>query len=98
MTISSEQLKQLTALAYLNPNSATASKLILDINAIVDFVAQLAEVNTTEIQPLMHPIDSTQRLRADIPEPCQLNQQLANVAPLFKDNLYLVPKVLKGTS
>ncbi len=94
MSISSEQLKHLTSLAYLQIEPETEMQLKNDINAIIDFVAQLQSVDTTHVEALRHPMDVKQRLRKD--EPCLdiMTETLAKIAPQFKDGLYLVPKVI----
>lgn len=95
MSISTEQLRHLSALAYLEIDPATAPALMTDINSIINFVDHLRTVDTTTIQPLTHPMDVVQRLRADEPHDCNVASQLGNIAPQFEDNLYLVPKVIK---
>jgi aspartyl-tRNA(Asn)/glutamyl-tRNA(Gln) amidotransferase subunit C len=94
MSLTTEQLLYLTELAYLKPLKENLQKLNIEINSIMNFVAQLQQVDTTSVTPLMHPMDNTQRLRPDEAVPCMPVESLAAIAPLFKDNLYLVPKVL----
>jgi aspartyl-tRNA(Asn)/glutamyl-tRNA(Gln) amidotransferase subunit C len=94
MSISPEQLDHLAALAYLKIDPATAPQLAKDLNAIVEFVAQLQDVDTTHVKALMHPLDACQRLRADEAQEHALIQALGQCAPHFKDQLYLVPKVI----
>lgn len=95
MTILPDQLNYLASLAYLEPDPHTASKLSEDLSAIMDFVTALRAIDTQNIKPLTHPIDTLQRLRPDKPELCNVTQQLGDIAPQFKDSLYLVPKVIK---
>lgn len=95
MSISTEQLKHLSELAYLDVDPSTAPSLIADISSIINFVDHLRTVDTTNIEPLMHPMDVVQRLRSDEPHDCNVAQQLGHIAPQFEDNLYLVPKVIK---
>lgn len=95
MSISTEQLQHLSTLAYLEIDPSTAPALMADINSIINFVDHLRAVDTTTIQPLMHPMDVFQRLRLDESHECNATSQLGNIAPHFEDNLYLVPKVIK---
>ncbi len=94
MSISTQQLKHLSTLAYLEIDPETAPALMADINSIINFVDHLRAVDTTTTQPLMHPMDVVQRLRPDEPHECNTTSQLGNIAPQFEDNLYLVPKVI----
>ena len=95
MSLSTEQLKHLSTLAHLEINPATESKLIDDINSIIHFVDHLRTVDTTNVEPLMHPMDVFQRLRPDESVECNNAPQLGQIAPQFEENLYLVPKVIK---
>lgn len=95
MTISTTELHHLASLAYLNIDAAQEENLIEDINAIIDFVEHIQQVDTTKVTPMMHPIDSYQLMRDDNAVECNLGEELAKIAPAFKDNLYLVPKVIK---
>lgn len=93
MTISIEHLEKIARLAYLNvePN---ASQLAQDINDIMDFVNALQSVDTAKVTPLFHPLNQFQRLREDTVTEAQCLAELEAIAPLFEDNVYLVPKVI----
>lgn len=94
MSLSIEQLKHLANLAYLTVRANESEALANAINAVVTLIEELRSIDTTGIQPLLHPLDGTQPLRDDVAVACQDTETLAKIAPLFKDNLYLVPKVL----
>lgn len=66
-----------------------------DLERILDMVEDLQAVDTDSVTPLAHPLDLAQRLRPD--EVTEENQrdQLQAVAPLIRDGLYLVPRVLE---
>jgi aspartyl-tRNA(Asn)/glutamyl-tRNA(Gln) amidotransferase subunit C len=93
MTLSPSQLQQLASLAYLSPSSM----LTAEISDIIGFINNLTEVDTTDIEPLRHPMDALQPLREDKAIPCHFNQALEKIAPAFQDNLYLVPQVLTSS-
>ena len=94
MSTSEHEITKIAALAYLETDTKSAQQLAHDVSAIMDFVEQLRQIDTTTIAPLLHPLDLHQRLRLD--EAVEVNrvQQLAKIAPLFADDLYLVPKVI----
>ena len=94
MPTSKQELQIITALAYLETDASTTEKLTQDVSAIMTFVEQLRKVDTTGIIPLSHPLDLYQRLREDEVQTENCVAQLAKIAPLFTDNLYLVPKVI----
>jgi aspartyl-tRNA(Asn)/glutamyl-tRNA(Gln) amidotransferase subunit C len=94
MTINVSDLQSIAQLAYLQTNPDDLDTLAHEINSIIDFVQQLSQVNTQGVMPLLHPMDLHQRLRNDEPteENCLL--QLAEIAPHFDQDLYLVPNVM----
>ncbi|MGC1182602.1 Asp-tRNA(Asn)/Glu-tRNA(Gln) amidotransferase subunit GatC [Legionella sp.] len=94
MTLSPKDLEKIAHLAYLNPDRDQSSKLMQEINEIMDFVDQLRSVDTTEVEPLFHPLAVYQRLRPDSITEEDCVAELEALAPLFEDNLYLVPQVI----
>jgi len=52
-------------------------------------------VNTDDIEPLAHPLDALQRLRADEVTEVIHYDDLQSLAPEARDGLYLVPKVIE---
>ncbi|KTC86498.1 Asp-tRNA(Asn)/Glu-tRNA(Gln) amidotransferase subunit GatC [Legionella brunensis] len=94
MAITKDDLENVKQLAYLNAESSDNIKLAEEVSAIMDFVEQLKQVDTTGIAPLFHPFHLHQRLRTDEVSEKDCTEQLAEIAPLFGDNLYWVPKVI----
>lgn len=92
MTISPEALENIAQLANLETEQS--QQLADEISAIMDFVEQLISVDTKGVAPLFHPFDLHQRLRADEITEDDCLAELEAIAPLFEDDLYLVPKVL----
>lgn len=95
MTISPAELEKLAHLAYLDTDLDHSEKLIKEINQIMDFVDQLSSVNTHDVQPLFHPLALHQRLRSDVVTEEDCVAELEALAPLFEDDLYLVPQVIE---
>lgn len=87
-------IKHLATLASITIDQQQLSQLTEDIQAIMQFVRQLESVDTNNISPLQHPLNTSQPLRADIPNNQDCSAELAAIAPHFVDNLYLVPKVI----
>jgi aspartyl-tRNA(Asn)/glutamyl-tRNA(Gln) amidotransferase subunit C len=92
MTISLQELKKIADLARLDPEFSDPKQLAQDINAIMDLVDQLRSVDTAEIAPLAHPFALHQRLRMDAVTEEECIAELEAIAPLFENDLYLVPK------
>ncbi len=94
MPTSKQELRKIAALAYLETEASTTEQLTQDVSAIMAFVEQLRKVDTTGVTPLSHPLDLHQRVREDEAQTGNCVAQLEKIAPLFTDNLYLVPKVI----
>lgn len=94
MAISPKDLEKIAQLAYLDTDLDHTPKLIQEINDIMDFVEQLRSIDTTDVAPLFHPLALNQRLRADEVTEADCVAELEALAPLFEDNLYLVPQVI----
>lgn len=99
MPLELSDVKRLSILAQLELNESQASATLDKLNSIFSLVEQLRAVDTTNIEPLNHPIAIIQpalslRLREDeVTEPNRRDDYLQN-APATQDGLFLVPKVL----
>jgi len=96
MTVSPKDLEKIAHLAYLDADDKNTTQLSDDISAIMDFVEQLRAENTEHIAPMFHPFDLHQRLRPDEVSEESCLAELAEIAPMFEDDLYLVPKVIES--
>ena len=66
-----------------------------NLSSILNLVDEMQQIDTDGVEPLAHPLDAVQRLRAD--EVTELNQRdkLQAVAPAVEEGLFLVPKVIE---
>jgi aspartyl-tRNA(Asn)/glutamyl-tRNA(Gln) amidotransferase subunit C len=94
MPTTEDELKKIAALAYLKMDEAMLGTLTHDVGAIMNFVDKLRQIDTKSIAPLSHPLDLHQHLRKDEVNTENCVKPLEKIAPLFMDNLYLVPKVI----
>jgi aspartyl-tRNA(Asn)/glutamyl-tRNA(Gln) amidotransferase subunit C len=94
MPTSEIELKKIATLAHIETDADSTLQFANDVNAIMNLVEQLRQVNTDTIAPLLHPLNLHQRLRTDEVKERNCIEALAKIAPVFADNLYLVPKVL----
>lgn len=96
MTISPKDLKKIAGLAYLNTDLENTEQLSAEISAIMDFVEQLRVIPTDHVAPMFHPFDLHQRQRPDVVTEEECLAELESIAPLFEDDLYLVPKIIES--
>mgnify|MGYP001468082052 FL=1 len=52
-------------------------------------------VDTEGVEPLAHPLEATQRLRADVVSETNQREAYQAIAPAVENGLYLVPKVIE---
>ncbi|WP_298448262.1 Asp-tRNA(Asn)/Glu-tRNA(Gln) amidotransferase subunit GatC [uncultured Marinobacter sp.] len=95
MTISREDIEKVAVLARIRLDEEQIPALEDDLGNILSLVDQLRAADTDNVEPLSHPLDAVQRLRAD--EVTETNQREAfqAIAPATEDGLYLVPRVIE---
>jgi aspartyl-tRNA(Asn)/glutamyl-tRNA(Gln) amidotransferase subunit C len=95
MSLDAEQVKKIAHLARLEINEADIPGYADTLSNILDLVDQMAAVNTDDVEPMAHPMDASQRLRADVVTETNNREQFQAVAPKTEDGLYLVPQVIE---
>ncbi len=95
MTISRKDIEKVAVLARIRVDDEQVSALEKDLGNILDLVDQLGAADTDAVEPMAHPLNAVQRLRAD--EVTETNQRDAfqAIAPSTENGLYLVPRVIE---
>ncbi|MDL2424813.1 Asp-tRNA(Asn)/Glu-tRNA(Gln) amidotransferase subunit GatC, partial [Pseudomonas sp. BAgro211] len=62
---------------------------------ILGLIDAMQAVDTHGVEPLAHPLEATQRLRADAVTEENRREAYQAIAPAVEDGLYLVPKVIE---
>jgi aspartyl-tRNA(Asn)/glutamyl-tRNA(Gln) amidotransferase subunit C len=65
------------------------------LSRIVDFVDQLQAAATEDVLPMAHPLNMSQRLRADEVTESNERDEFQKNATSVEDGYYLVPKVIE---
>ncbi len=92
---SSINVPHLARLARLSLSAEEISAATEDLQQIVDMIDQMQSVDTNGIEPMAHPLDSTQRLRQDIVTEQVNPDNFQKHAPATEDHFYLVPRVVE---
>lgn len=92
MTLNITSLAKLARIALDEQKCAMLSN---DLNTILELVAQLQSVDTTQIAPLAHPFEDHQRLREDTVTETDQHQAFQTLASETEAGLYLVPSVIE---
>ncbi|MBW3566746.1 MAG: Asp-tRNA(Asn)/Glu-tRNA(Gln) amidotransferase subunit GatC [Proteobacteria bacterium] len=95
MALKPEDVKSIAQLARLEIREADIPAYADNLSRILDFVQQLEAADTEKVTPMAHPLEMSQRLRADeVIEKDQRDLYQEN-APQVDAGLYLVPKVIE---
>ena len=95
MSLDAEQVKKIAHLARIEINESDIPGYADTLSNILDLVDQMSAVNTDNVEPMAHPMDASQRLRADVVTETNKRDQFQAVAPKTEDGLYLVPQVIE---
>ena len=88
-------VEKLLRLSALSLETDERTLLQDDLDKIVGFIDAMQSVDTQGVLPLAHPLDGTQPLRADAVTEAIDRDRLQRDAPLARDGLYLVPRVVE---
>ncbi|MFK7818760.1 MAG: Asp-tRNA(Asn)/Glu-tRNA(Gln) amidotransferase subunit GatC [Planctomycetaceae bacterium] len=82
-------------LARLKMSDAEAQAMTEQLSKVLDYVEVLNEVNTDDVQPMVHAIELNNRFRTDdVRESISREEALQN-APATDGECFLVPDILK---
>ena len=95
MTISREAIEKVAVLARIRVDEEQVSALEKDLGNILDLVDQLAAADTESVEPMAHPLNAVQRLRADEVTETNQRESFQAIAPATENGLYLVPRVIE---
>lgn len=94
MSIEKSDIEKLSQLARINVSEESMDVVASRLNDVLSMVDQLQAVDTEGVEPMSHPLDALQRLRADEVTETDQRQILMSNAPAQEDGLFLVPKVI----
>ena len=95
MSLDKDQVQHIAMLARLRIADDEAAETVEKLSRIVAFVDQLSTAPTQDVLPMAHPLNLTQRLRADDVTESNQRERIQQNAPEVSDGLYLVPKVIE---
>ena len=95
MSISSDEVRKVAHLARLDVTGEQLDAYASELSTILTLVAELERADTASVPPLAHPIEASQRLRADEVTEMDQRRRFQAIAPAVQDGLYRVPKVIE---
>jgi aspartyl-tRNA(Asn)/glutamyl-tRNA(Gln) amidotransferase subunit C len=88
-------VEKIAHLARIGLNEADIPSTTATLNNILGLIDQMQAVDTRGIEPLAHPLETSQRLRADQVSEINCREAYQAIAPAVENGLYLVPQVIE---
>ncbi|HLV16063.1 MAG TPA: Asp-tRNA(Asn)/Glu-tRNA(Gln) amidotransferase subunit GatC [Pseudomonas sp.] len=95
MALERSDVEKIAHLARLGLGESEIPQTTETLNNILGLIDAMQAVNTDGIEPLAHPLETTQRLRADVVTEENHRDEYQAIAPAVENGLYLVPKVIE---
>ena len=94
--ISRSEVKHVARLARLRLPDSEAESYQKDLNAILEYVETLKELNTEKVHPMSHVLKLKNVWREDKQKKSRKTESLLSNAPMKERDYYRVPKILEG--
>ncbi|MBF6057152.1 MULTISPECIES: Asp-tRNA(Asn)/Glu-tRNA(Gln) amidotransferase subunit GatC [Thiomicrorhabdus] len=95
MSIGKSEVEYISRLAMIDVAENEVEQVSAKLSKVLDLFAQMEAVNTEGVEPMAHPHDVQQRLRADEITETDQHEKLQSVAPATAKDMYLVPQVIE---
>jgi aspartyl-tRNA(Asn)/glutamyl-tRNA(Gln) amidotransferase subunit C len=94
MSVSLKEVEKIAGLARLHITQEEKKKYTEQLNLILDYMEQLNQVDTSDVEPLSHPLELTNVFREDEIRPSLPVDKALKNAPDKSGNYFKVPKVI----
>lgn len=97
MKITREDVQRVATLAHLDFTSEEQARMEKDLSAILGYIDQLSELDTSNVEPMTRTSEIAQAgdpFRADEPRACLDRDSALQAAPQAADGFFRVPKVI----
>ncbi|MCH8105559.1 MAG: Asp-tRNA(Asn)/Glu-tRNA(Gln) amidotransferase subunit GatC [Proteobacteria bacterium] len=95
MSLKKEAVRKIAHLARLQIDESDLDRYATDLSNILTLFEQMNQVDASDIVPMAHPMDATQRLRPDEVTELDQRDKFQAIAPDVNRGLYRVPKVIE---
>ena len=95
MSVTADTVRHVAKLARIAMSDAEIAELVPELNQILGWVDQLAEVDTEGVEPLTAVIDLKLRLRDDVVTDGDVRDKVLANAPDAQHGFFAVPKVIE---
>ena len=94
MKLNRDTLLKIAHLARLDINPENEASILEDFNKILDWVDALGEIDTAEVEPLLHISMEINNFREDQVKDVLNREDALKLAPKANDEYFEVPKVI----
>jgi aspartyl-tRNA(Asn)/glutamyl-tRNA(Gln) amidotransferase subunit C len=95
-SLSADDVRKVATLARLKLTDVEIELLSTQLSRVLDYVAQLEEVDTENVEPMAHAVERTNVFRDDEPRASLPSADALANAPKTDGRFYLVPPILEG--
>jgi aspartyl-tRNA(Asn)/glutamyl-tRNA(Gln) amidotransferase subunit C len=95
MSVDADTVRRIAHLARIAVADHEVAHLQGEINAILHFVEQLAEVDVEDVEPMTSVIPMSMKMRTDVVTDGEIAADIVKNAPVTDDNFFVVPKVVE---
>ncbi len=95
MALTTRDVEHIAHLARLEVSDDEIADYVDKLSNIIDLVAELGELDTTDVAPMAHPLEMAQRLRPDEVTETDRRELYQQNAARTADGYYRVPKVIE---
>jgi len=95
MSVDQATVRRIAHLARIAVTDDETAHLEGELNAILHWVEQLGQVDTTGIEPMTSVVHVQREMRADKVTDGGYAEKIVKNAPLHEDNFFTVPKVVE---
>ena len=94
MKIDKKTVDKIAKLSKLKFNKEEGDLILKDMNKMLEFIGQLNELDTKDIDPLIHMSDEVNKLRNDINQSSTSQKEALKNSPKKDSTYFKLPKVL----
>ena len=95
MSVDEKTVRRIAHLARIAVTDAEVPHLQGELNAILDFVEQLGEVDVEGVEPMTSVLPMAMHHRDDVVTDGKYPDKIVANAPMSEDNFFMVPKVVE---
>jgi aspartyl-tRNA(Asn)/glutamyl-tRNA(Gln) amidotransferase subunit C len=95
MHVDEAAVQRMARLARIKVTDAEAKALEVELSAILDWIRQLDEVDTSQVEPMTRVVAMTLKMRKDEVTDGEIGEAILENAPMREKHFFVVPKVVE---